>query len=444
MPLDFLRRGYAKGSIQDGNREFITVMACVNALGNVMPPVLLYASESGDLQDTWIQDFDYHKDLAYFGASEKGWTTHVLTLEWLQRFHEATFGISGYSKRVLILDGHSSHVNLDFLQLAIDYNILIVVLPPHSTHRLQPLDVSVFNPLANYYSQNIDNYLVESRGYSRMTKRLFWSLFWPAWQKAVRYETISSGFRKSGIYPFNPNIVIDQLVPEPIDSSTSESSDEEVVLTEPRKIQKFVKELRDEWGPMSSKMETICYSIEHLALENELLRHENSYLNKTIINETKAQKRGKPAGLLGKDEPKYGQIWSPTKLALRKQEIDDKKLQEEREKQQKDDDKLQAKILQDEKKREDRERINNNKIKSERKKALKLAEAEARRRDKELKKAISSTKKPLKKTPNKSSNSQKAINRRDGGLPVESNKIPESTTVARSGRKVNRPLRFLQ
>ena len=46
-----------------------------------------------------------------------------------------------------------------------------------------------------------------------MSKRLFWSIFWPAWQKAVRYKTILSGFKKTGLYPFNPAIVLDQLKP---------------------------------------------------------------------------------------------------------------------------------------------------------------------------------------------------------------------------------------
>ena len=51
--------------------------------------------------------------------------------------------------------------------------ILLAVLPPHSTHRLQPLDIGLFSPLATYYSQAIDRLLSESQGLVRLTKRDF-------------------------------------------------------------------------------------------------------------------------------------------------------------------------------------------------------------------------------------------------------------------------------
>jgi hypothetical protein len=54
--------------------------------------------------------------------------------------------------RLLILDGHGSHYTLDFLEWCHKRRILVAIYPPHSTHRLQPLDVSLFRPLATYYS----------------------------------------------------------------------------------------------------------------------------------------------------------------------------------------------------------------------------------------------------------------------------------------------------
>ena len=34
-----------------------------------------------------------------------------------------------------------------FLDLAREKNIIPLILPPHSTHRLQPLDVGLFGPI---------------------------------------------------------------------------------------------------------------------------------------------------------------------------------------------------------------------------------------------------------------------------------------------------------
>ena len=59
---------------------------------------LLYCTHltSGDLQDSWLEDFDNSHQFAYFGASKKGWTSGELSLQWLERLHEATHEIAGY------------------------------------------------------------------------------------------------------------------------------------------------------------------------------------------------------------------------------------------------------------------------------------------------------------------------------------------------------------
>ena len=49
----------------------------------------------------------------------------------------------------------------------------LLISPPHSTHRLQPLDVSLFGPLANFYTQNLNSPLYNSLGIGTMTKCIF-------------------------------------------------------------------------------------------------------------------------------------------------------------------------------------------------------------------------------------------------------------------------------
>jgi hypothetical protein len=83
-----------------------------------------------NLQDTWLEDFDKTSQSAYFGTSQKGWTSDQLALQWLERFHESSFQISGYQKRLLILGGHGSHCTIEFLMRAAEYNILIAIFPP--------------------------------------------------------------------------------------------------------------------------------------------------------------------------------------------------------------------------------------------------------------------------------------------------------------------------
>jgi hypothetical protein len=98
-----------------------------------------------------------------------------------------------------------------------------------------------------------------------------------------------------------------------------------------------------------------------MVVRNDLLRHENSYLNSTLIDEVKRRKKGKPMGLLAEEEPKYGQFWSPTKIAIRREEIRAQEDQEQQESKRKAGDKLQQRIARDERAQEYRKRVEFNK-----------------------------------------------------------------------------------
>ena len=130
---------------------------------------MIYQGDTHELQDTWLEDFDHSREEACFGVSKKGWTNEDLGLSWLtQLFEPKTRSKAGNNKRLLIVDGHSSHMNMKFIEYCDTHNILLGILPPHSTHRLQPLDVAVFSPLAAAYSNQIDMLMQSSYGYTRV------------------------------------------------------------------------------------------------------------------------------------------------------------------------------------------------------------------------------------------------------------------------------------
>ena len=169
------------------------LIASICADGTHIPPALIYQSESGDLQHSWLQDFDSEKESAYFASSEKGWSNEVLGLQWLEHvFNHNTRRKAARSQRLLIIDGHSSHINLSFIDYADRNRILLAILPPHSTHRLQPLDIGMFSPLATYYSQEVDKFLSNSRGLTRIIKRQFWVFFRKVWRHAFTEKNIKS------------------------------------------------------------------------------------------------------------------------------------------------------------------------------------------------------------------------------------------------------------
>ena len=171
MSKQALRSGRVQYACHDGSREFISLLACISAIGEALPPALIYAGKH--LQDTWVDDLN-SSTLAHFAVSENGWSSHALGLNWLKTvFDRYTKEKAGRGRRLLIIDGHSSHVNLKFLNIYDQLRILILILPPHSTHRLQPLDVSLFRPLARYYTNGLNKLMHESLGMVALTKRQF-------------------------------------------------------------------------------------------------------------------------------------------------------------------------------------------------------------------------------------------------------------------------------
>jgi hypothetical protein len=97
---------------------------------------------------------------------------------------------------------------MKFLDYCNRYKVLIAVYPPHSTHKLQPLDVSLFRPLASYYSTELDQWLAKTNYLCRITKRDFWVIFKPAFDKAFSQKNIESGWKQTGLFPFDLDVII--------------------------------------------------------------------------------------------------------------------------------------------------------------------------------------------------------------------------------------------
>ena len=150
-------------SLQDGSREWITLLACVCADGSALPPSLIYQSASGGLQSSWVEDIKEGDHSAFITSSLSGWTNNEIGVAWLKQvFNRFTRSKSHSSYRLLLLDGHRSYVTQKFLEFCIKNKILVAIFPPHSTHTLQPLDVVMFKPLSTAYLKELSNYLDSS------------------------------------------------------------------------------------------------------------------------------------------------------------------------------------------------------------------------------------------------------------------------------------------
>ena len=199
------RRGRPK-SVQQGNREWTTLIQGINAKGWAIPPFIILKArqhlstwyELGDLPHDWV-----------IAVSENGWTTNKLGLEWLKHFDEHTKKRVVGSHRLLIIDGHESHNSLEFQQYCKDNKIITLCMPPHSSHLLQPLDVGCFAPLKKAYGRQVEELM--RNHITHITKLEFLPCFKRAFDAAITSSNIQGGFRGAGLVPFAPDRVISCL-----------------------------------------------------------------------------------------------------------------------------------------------------------------------------------------------------------------------------------------
>ena len=301
----FTKAAYQQGQIlgpnQDGNRVWITCVATICADGTWLPPALIYNSEKAGLVDSWVQDFDGNSHNCYFAASPTGWTNDKLGMSWLNKiFEPASKAKALRDWRVLFVDGHGSHINMEFLDYCISHRILVACYPPHSTHRLQPLDVSLFSPLAIYYSQELDHFIHQSQGFCRLSNRDFFRLFWPAFNKAFIEKNINSGFKKTGIHPFNPEVILGAFkrtakALEERPPSQESSNNSVLSASDWRKIRSIVYEVFEHVSEQADKKKllTLSNTLIDITTQNALLKAENNNFKDALVHEKKRRKRGK-------------------------------------------------------------------------------------------------------------------------------------------------------
>ena len=115
---------------------------------------------------------------------------------------------------MLSCDSHSSHLyNMPFFLLMKKHNVHVFTIPPHTSHLPQLLDKTPFAQFKIQWEKHLTQYNNENRGRC-LNKVNFWDVFTPAFNAAMSLKNILSGFRKTGISPYNPSVIpIDQMGP---------------------------------------------------------------------------------------------------------------------------------------------------------------------------------------------------------------------------------------
>ena len=109
---------------------------------------------------------------------------------------------------LLLQDNHESHICIKGLDFAKENGIVMFLFPPHCTHRLQPLDRSIYGPFKKYFNTAADEWHLNNCG-KGITIYNFPALVAIAYTNAVTPSNIQAGFKSTGIYPCNSQIFSD-------------------------------------------------------------------------------------------------------------------------------------------------------------------------------------------------------------------------------------------
>lgn len=137
-------------------------------------------------------------------ANVSGWSNTEKFLEFLNHFIKHVRP-SKDNRVLLIMDNHESHISIEAINLAKENGIVMFTFPPHTSHKLQPLDRGVFGPFKKCYNAAATNWLQTHPG-KPITIYDVAELTGIAYPRGFTPINIQSGFRASGIWPFNENI----------------------------------------------------------------------------------------------------------------------------------------------------------------------------------------------------------------------------------------------
>ncbi|KMK62518.1 transposase [Aspergillus fumigatus Z5] len=139
-----------------------------------------------------------------------GWISDELAHQWLQSFIKATNERTKRGeKRILIFDGHGSHLTVDFLQTCEDNGVIPFGFLPHTTHLCQPLDGKPFLSYKQHF-RRINNELSYWAG-EPVGKSEFLRVIGPVREKAFNQRIIREAFKDRGIWPVDGSKIVDNL-----------------------------------------------------------------------------------------------------------------------------------------------------------------------------------------------------------------------------------------
>lgn len=191
---------YCPQAVTSGRGKTITILGGGSASGVAIPPFFIFPGKR--MRPELLNGASPGTNGT---MSETGWSNGVIFREYLENHFLKFVPRRDNEKVLLLLDGHRSHVSVNLVEWAKQQGIIIFILPAHTSHILQPMDVSCYGPLEKIYNNLCHKLMRESS--ANITRYNVCDVAGKAYTRALSPENIQSGFRKTGISPLNSEAI---------------------------------------------------------------------------------------------------------------------------------------------------------------------------------------------------------------------------------------------
>nr|XP_054767161.1 uncharacterized protein LOC129274361 [Lytechinus pictus] len=195
-PLRVVSGSRRSPSIVSCRSATTTLLACGSAEGHSLPPYIVFKGKNlmSELTQGSLPG-------SRFEMTDSGWSNGEVFRRFLSKHFIPSLPDREAEQRVLLLyDGHKSHITVPLIEEARQHNVILFLLPPHTSHILQPLDVGCFGPMKAHFNRQCTDFLSKHPGRS-ISRFDMTSLISHAYLQAMREENLKAAFRKSGNLP---------------------------------------------------------------------------------------------------------------------------------------------------------------------------------------------------------------------------------------------------
>ena len=193
-PKVIASRHYRPAVIAAGRGPNTTMFGCGSAKGKTIPPYIVFkgARVTAEMREGLTPG-------TVLKPSGNGWSNALIFNDWFNDHFKKHVTIRPI---LMFYDGHTTHYSAQTIQDAREDNIHMYCLPPNTSHRLQPLDATVFSPFKRTLMNAFHDWL-RCHPFKVVTLQVLPGIICDTYMRSMYNDTIKAGFRKCGIYPLD-------------------------------------------------------------------------------------------------------------------------------------------------------------------------------------------------------------------------------------------------